>query len=81
MEEDKYDMFDKEHLERENERIKISYVTIYYKDLFSDDILVRQHLPREILIVTTKALIKDLLGREFEDKEQIKKELLEIIKE
>ena len=64
----------------ENDRVKVNLVTVCYKDVFSDDVIVRHSLSGKPLLAAAKTLVKDLLAGDIENKEQIKKELLEIIK-
>lgn len=65
----------------ENDRVKVKLVTVCSKDVFSDDVIVRHSLSGKPLLAAAKTLVKDLLAGDIENKEQIKKELLEIIKE
>lgn len=64
----------------ENDRVKVNLVTVCYKDVFSDDVIVRHSLSGKPLLAAAKTLVKDLLAGDIENKEQVKKELLEIIK-
>lgn len=64
----------------ENDRVKVKLVTVCSKDVFSDDVIVRHSLSGKPLLAAAKTLVKDLLAGDIENKEQIKKELLEIIK-
>lgn len=64
----------------ENDRVKVKLVTVCSKDVFSDDVIVRHSLSGKPLLAAAKTLVKDLLAGDTENKEQIKKELLEIIK-
>lgn len=64
----------------ENDRVKVNLVTVCYKDVFSDDIIVRHSLSGKPLLAAAKTLVKDLLAGDIENKERVKKELLEIIK-
>lgn len=65
----------------ENDRVKVKLVTVCSKDVFSDDVIVRHSLSGKPLLAAAKTLVKDLLAGDIENKEQVKKELLEIIKE
>lgn len=64
----------------ENDRVKVNLVTVCYKDVFSDDVIVRHSLSGKPLLAAAKTLLKDLLAGDIENKERVKKELLEIIK-
>ena len=64
----------------ENDRVKVNLVTVCYKDVCSDDVIVRHSLSGKPLLAAAKTLVKDLLAGDIENKEQVKKELLEIIK-
>ena len=64
----------------ENDRVKVNLVTVCYKDVFSDDVIVRHSLSGKPLLAAAKTLVKDLLAGDIENKERVKKELLEIIK-
>lgn len=64
----------------ENDRVKVKLVTVCSKDVFSDDVIVRHSLSGKPLLAAAKTLVKDLLAGDTENKEQVKKELLEIIK-
>lgn len=64
----------------ENDRVKVNLVTVCYKDVSSDDVIVRHSLSGKPLLAAAKTLVKDLLAGDIENKERVKKELLEIIK-